>query len=79
MYIVMCNSTQTLEGSDVHCNVQQCTDSLVGILIYSGYFVHIICKFHHHIGFLTVKDFSDFRSCRNCFRKKSSVLSVFVC
>jgi hypothetical protein len=26
MYIVMCNSTQTVEGSYVHCNVQQYTE-----------------------------------------------------
>jgi hypothetical protein len=27
MYIVLCNSTHTVEGSYVHCNVQQYTDS----------------------------------------------------
>jgi hypothetical protein len=33
VYIVMYNSTQTVEGSYVHCNVQQYTDSFVCLLI----------------------------------------------
>jgi hypothetical protein len=27
MYIVICNSTQRVEGSCIHCNVQKYTDS----------------------------------------------------
>jgi hypothetical protein len=33
MCIVMYNNTQTVEGSYVHCNVQQHTDIFVGLLI----------------------------------------------
>jgi hypothetical protein len=33
MYILTYNSTQRVDGSYVHCNVQQYTDSFVGLLI----------------------------------------------
>jgi predicted small secreted protein len=34
MYIVMSNSTQTVEGSYVHCNAQQYTDRQWRVLMY---------------------------------------------